>query len=71
MRQRFFNTGRGSGTGYGRQGKGQGRHRGTKAGAGPEGYCVCPSCGEELPHKRGVPCQSIKCPKCNTPMIRK
>ena len=70
MHQRDFNTDRGSGTGYGTQGKDRGTHGGTKPGAGPEGYCVCPSCGEKLPHKRGVPCLSIKCPKCDTPMER-
>jgi len=31
--------------------------------------CVCPKCGNEVPHaRRGVPCSSIRCPKCGTPM---
>ena len=31
--------------------------------------CVCPSCGYEMPHKRGTPCRRFKCPKCGTPMV--
>ena len=42
-------------------------------GTGPEGVggtdtCICPECDETVPHKRGVPCNEIKCPKCKTPM---
>ena len=33
--------------------------------------CVCPKCGEEVPHKRGIPCNTIKCPKCKIPMTGK
>ncbi len=40
-------------------------------GLGPSGYCVCPKCGYELKHERGTPCTSLKCPKCNTLLIRK
>lgn len=39
-------------------------------GAGPSGYCVCPSCGEKTTHKVGMPCTSLKCPKCGSPMVR-
>jgi hypothetical protein len=39
-------------------------------GAGPNGDCECPKCGEKVAHQRGVPCTSISCPKCNTTMLR-
>jgi len=38
--------------------------------AGPTGECQCPNCGYHEPHQRGVPCNTKKCPKCNSPMIR-
>jgi len=59
--------GRGGGMGGGRGG---GRGRGGPSNAGPGGFCVCPSCGERTPHQRGVPCNSVKCPKCGQPMTR-
>ena len=40
-------------------------------GAGPDGVCLCPECGEEKPHRRGVPCYEEKCPVCGARMIRK
>jgi hypothetical protein len=42
-----------------------------RLGYGPGGDCVCPSCGTILPHKRGVPCFDVPCPKCGQMMIRK
>ncbi len=64
-------TGKGAGTGKG-QGKGSGRGRmgGTRPGAGPDGNCVCPSCGTVVAHERGIPCYTIACPKCGTKMVR-
>lgn len=47
------------------------RMAGNKAGAGPGGYCICPECGESIPHKRGIPCFNMGCPKCGTKMVRK
>ena len=66
-------TGMGSGTGRGKvTGSGRlGRMSGTRAGAGPGGQCVCPSCGATAVHQVGVPCYQSKCPKCGTAMARK
>ncbi len=47
-----------------------GRMRGPRAGAGPEGYCICPVCGEKIAHQRGLPCMNMKCPKCGAKMTR-
>ena len=60
-------TGRGEGSG---QGGGRGRQGGNRPGAGPEGQCVCPGCGEKISHQAGVPCYQVKCPKCGQQMIR-
>lgn len=40
-------------------------------GKGPDGTCVCPRCGYSVSHERGVPCSSLKCPKCNVNLERK
>jgi len=65
--------GKGGGrTGQGRgqpQGRGLGRMGGPKA-AGPSGSCVCPKCGQRVPHERGVPCTKQKCPGCGAAMVR-
>ena len=39
-------------------------------GLGSGGYCVCPKCGERIPHQCGVPCQNERCPVCSTKMLR-
>ncbi len=46
------------------------RMGGTRPGAGPGGHCVCPSCGEKVPHKQGTPCYNISCPKCGAKIVR-
>jgi len=51
-------------------GRGQGRGRGGRPGAGPAGNCVCPNCGEKVPHKAGTPCAAVECPKCGNKMVR-
>ena len=48
--------GEGQGVGGPRQGEG-----------GPE-HCICPECGELVPHEPGTPCTEMKCPKCDSPM---
>ena len=60
-------TGAGPGTGRGK-GAGQGRRGGGGIGVG--GNCVCPSCSNTVPHQVGVPCSSIKCPKCGAMMVK-
>ncbi len=37
-------------------------------GLGGSAECSCPTCGHKEPHKRGIPCTSINCPKCGTPL---
>ncbi|HHM23490.1 MAG TPA: ferredoxin [Bacteroidetes bacterium] len=39
-------------------------------GMGPGGFCVCPKCGERIPHTPGRPCQEERCPKCGAKMLR-
>ena len=59
-----------SGGGFGAFGRGgRGRHPGG-FGLGPGGECVCPNCGNKVPHQRGVPCYEHSCPKCGQPMTR-
>ena len=60
--------GRGGARGGG-GGRGPGRMGGPSA-AGPDGYCVCPSCGQRKAHQAGVPCYKQKCPQCGTQMTR-
>ncbi|TLN03297.1 hypothetical protein FDZ73_08380 [bacterium] len=61
---------RGSGMGGAGGGGGRGGRMGGPAAAGPGGACICPSCGHQEPHVRGVPCSARKCPKCNATMTR-
>jgi hypothetical protein len=64
-------SGRGPGTGGGLgRGGGRGRMRGTRAGAGPNGSCVCPNCSTSVPHQVGTPCYSVSCPQCGAKMVR-
>jgi hypothetical protein len=64
-------SGQGPGTGRGMgRGGGRGRMGGNRPGSGPGGNCICPSCGEKVPHRQGVPCNSITCPKCGNPMVK-
>lgn len=38
--------------------------------AGPEGFCICPKCKTKVKHAVNVPCYTLSCPKCETPMTR-
>jgi len=63
----YFKPPFGLGGGFGWQRKG--RMRGDAY--GPGGYCICPKCGHKVDHERGVPCASLKCPKCGINLTRK
>lgn len=54
----------------GRDGTGPSGVRSTSGRGRIEGVCICPKCSHKLAHKMGVPCNTIKCPKCGTLMIR-
>lgn len=70
-----MSNGEGSGQ---RPGGGQGLGRGGRGrqpggyGLGPEGFCVCtnPECRHKVPHQRGIPCYTLKCERCGSPMTR-
>jgi predicted Fe-Mo cluster-binding NifX family protein len=66
--------GTGSGSGGGGRGRGAGGggcgKMGGPSAAGPGGFCVCPNCGEKVPHTQGQPCNQMACPKCGTKMTR-
>ncbi|MEA3248559.1 MAG: cation diffusion facilitator family transporter [Nanoarchaeota archaeon] len=56
---------------FGWQRKGRFKNKIVEAqGRGPDGYCVCSKCGYKQDHKRGVPCSTIKCPKCTINLTR-
>jgi len=60
------------GKSFGWQRKGKFKEKIEKAtGQGPDGKCVCPRCGYSVSHERGVPCSTLKCPKCNVNLERK
>jgi len=50
-------------------GRGDGKGKGgKKQGDGGSDKCVCPSCGHEAKHEKGIPCADVKCSKCGAKM---
>ncbi len=37
---------------------------------GQGGYLICPNCGTQVPHQRGVPAYTVPCPSCGMQMMR-
>jgi len=37
---------------------------------GPSGYCICKKCNHKIPHQKGTPCSTLKCPICNMNLER-
>ena len=59
------------GRGFGWQKKGRFRSEVKEAeGKGPNGYCICEKCGYKIPHEKGTPCSTLKCPNCNINLKR-
>ena len=50
------------------QGQGVGKPR---QGQGGFDSCACPQCGYQVPHQRGVSCNTLQCPKCEVSLIGK
>jgi len=71
IKENYFIPSLGMGRGFGWQRRGKFKDTIKEAqGKGPEGYCVCSKCGYKQKHERGVPCSTIKCPKCKINLTR-
>ena len=66
----FYKPAFGRGYGWQRRGRFKGEVK-EAIGQGPGGYCVCPKCGYEVPHQRGIPCSTLQCPNCKINLERK
>ncbi|MEM3586799.1 MAG: hypothetical protein QXO71_05680 [Candidatus Jordarchaeaceae archaeon] len=44
--------------------------RGPILAVGPGGLAICMCCGATVPLKKDELCTHVKCPKCNTRMVR-
>jgi len=68
----------GKGAGQGQGAGPSGRCKGASGPGGPAGgkgarmadFCICPSCGAQAPHERGIPCLQVNCPHCGKRMVR-
>jgi len=65
----FYKPAFGRGFGWQRRGRFKGEIEEARGG-GPGGYCACPKCGYKILHERGIPCSTLKCPKCKINLIR-
>jgi predicted Fe-Mo cluster-binding NifX family protein len=46
------------------------RPRAAQAGAAAGKICLCPDCGFQHPHERGLPCYQVTCPRCGRQLVR-
>jgi cation diffusion facilitator family transporter len=69
FKSRVFDLAEGRGFGWQRRGKFRGKIKEAQ-GAGPEGHCICEKCGYKTKHERGIPCSTLKCPRCKINLKR-
>lgn len=58
------------GAGQGRRGQGRTKQGQGRGQAASTDACVCPQCGHQEPHERGVPCMNKVCAQCGAVMTR-
>jgi cation diffusion facilitator family transporter len=66
----FYKPTFGRGFGWQRRAKFKGKII-NATGEGLGRFCVCPNCGYKIKHQAGVPCSTLRCPKCGTTLVRK
>ena len=69
MRGRGYGRGPGGRRGRGRRGQPSADEVRSDT-AGSPSYCLCAECGQRVPHERGAPCRTLRCPKCGGVMAR-
>ncbi len=69
METGFYKPEFGKSFGWQRKGRFKGEVEQAK-GEGPGGNCFCSQCGYKTTHQRGVPCSTLKCPRCNLNLKR-
>ena len=59
------------GKSFGWQREGRFKNKIEKAsGQGPNGFCICEKCDYKVPHQKGAPCSTLKCPTCGISLKR-
>jgi cation diffusion facilitator family transporter len=66
----FYKPEIGRGFGWQRKGRYKGEVK-EAIGSGPGGSCFCSKCGYKTEHQKGVPCSTLKCPRCGSVLSRK